>query len=422
MNKLLALLLLFSASYGVSQEDSPDGDQYWEKLEVHLVTLGRNEVIYTGGGHSLLRVIDPVKQTDMMYNWGVFDFKDPSFIYKFYEGSLLYRMQGSDFRRNLEFIRKYMTRSFVEEKIDLTVAQKKRVMEKIEYWLKPENNKYLYHFYKNNCSTQVRDILDYALGGQIKKNHFMEMGHTSPRGHWQKSYAFWPELIILTDLIFNSRVDYTLNKWQEMFSPALLREHLKQLGTVSDDGVISEKNLLLSASEDLIEYETPVPSRFSGHQWFALIFGGLLLVAGLFLFGKKEKPGLIVLGVCSLFWGIVSVSYGTLIPITSVLSTREYFQWSVNLFFLWPIDFVFIYASCWWLRGKRLPYDEKTIFSKWLPLLVRAHLIGVAFFIFDYVFSISGTNSFHNLIYVIPLISIFWGLVITSESNEQPNS
>ncbi len=405
----LVLLILSSISYAQGEQGESLDSKYWDDVEIHLITLGRNEVVYTGGGHSLLRVIDRSRGRDMVFNWGVFDFRDPAFAFKFYKGTLLYAMQGSRTAEDFQFLKRHMRREYLEDKVNLTNDQKRLVLERVGYWLRPENNRYRYHFFKNNCSTQVRDVLDYALHGSIKAHFESQIGSWTPRGLWQLSYGYWPELLMLTDFVFNSRVDYSLSKWEEMFNPALMRKHLlnMKLSAVDHKGEVGDSVTLLSGSKSLIEYTPPSPSIFNGHQWFALVFGSLTIFSVLLGHYKSRKAGLCVMGGLAILWGLIAGVYGVMIPVTSAISSLQYFHWSINLLYLWPLDLLLVVVGFKWIRCHDLPRSS-ALYSKWIPWILKAHVIGVVLFVGDYMLGVSGTNSFRNAVYVIPILLMFW--------------
>ena len=54
--------------------------------EVYLLTCGPGTETYSIYGHSALRIVIPEEKSDLVYNWGVFDFNTPNFAWKFAKG------------------------------------------------------------------------------------------------------------------------------------------------------------------------------------------------------------------------------------------------------------------------------------------------------------------------------------------------
>src|SRR3954468_14589924 len=63
-----------------------------DKVDFFLLPADLGDEIYTRGGHTMLRVVDHVANTDWDFNWGTFDFDDPAFLPKFLKGVLPYSL------------------------------------------------------------------------------------------------------------------------------------------------------------------------------------------------------------------------------------------------------------------------------------------------------------------------------------------
>lgn len=77
MKKKLILSLLLGLIYlpGVFSQQPKD-------TIVYLLTCGPGTETYSIYGHSALRVVIPSKNSDIVYNWGVFDFSTSNFAWK----------------------------------------------------------------------------------------------------------------------------------------------------------------------------------------------------------------------------------------------------------------------------------------------------------------------------------------------------
>ena len=49
------------------------------QLKISLLTCGSGEDLYSVYGHSAIRVVDFLRGTDVVYNYGTFNFGDPDF-------------------------------------------------------------------------------------------------------------------------------------------------------------------------------------------------------------------------------------------------------------------------------------------------------------------------------------------------------
>ena len=79
----VSMIFLLSSSTNVYSQLSND-------TTVYLLTCGPGTEAYSIYGHSALRIAIPEKHIDAVYNWGVFDFSTPNFVWKFAKGRLDY--------------------------------------------------------------------------------------------------------------------------------------------------------------------------------------------------------------------------------------------------------------------------------------------------------------------------------------------
>ena len=64
-------------------------------VKISLLTCAPGEDLYTSFGHTAIRIIDSMAHTDVVFNYGVFNFDEPDFYMKFTRGKLNY-MIGAD--------------------------------------------------------------------------------------------------------------------------------------------------------------------------------------------------------------------------------------------------------------------------------------------------------------------------------------
>jgi hypothetical protein len=251
---------------------------------VYLLTCKPGTEIYSIYGHNALRVVDRYSGTDLVYNWGVFDFETPNFAWKFARGRLDYMI---DMGTMNSFLRVYFyeERGVISQRINLTPKNVRKLLELIEENLKPENVKYSYDFFYDNCATRIRDILENAADGKIyyppdiespKQQTFRDM-----IGEYQKPYQ-WLKFGI--DLALGSPCDKKVSFRQRMFLPLEMQECLSKAVIHIDGRVVP----LLQNPEIIIDYDMPVVKSsilLSPEIIFALIL--ILLVIFIPLIRKK---------------------------------------------------------------------------------------------------------------------------------------
>src|SRR5437764_986958 len=81
---LLQFVFIFLCKFSFAQTDNSCG------IQISVLTCSPGDELYSLFGHSALRIIDSNSRTDIIYNWGTFDFDEPDFYVKFMRGKLLY--------------------------------------------------------------------------------------------------------------------------------------------------------------------------------------------------------------------------------------------------------------------------------------------------------------------------------------------
>ena len=175
-----------------------------DRAEISLVTCYPGPDIYELYGHTMLRV--RYNDIDMVYNYGIFDFDSPSFMYRFVKGETDYKVAGYD---AAYMLMGYGSRKVVEQRLNLTPEESMRVLVALVENARPENATYRYNYVYDNCATRPRDIIENVLGDRL---HYSAMHDTltfrQEMRRYNANYA-WQQFGI--DLVLGSGIDYTLS-------------------------------------------------------------------------------------------------------------------------------------------------------------------------------------------------------------------
>ncbi len=144
--------------------------QLSNKAEVSIITVGQGENLYDSFGHSAIRIKDKANRLDRVYNYGTYNFNTPNFYTKFAQGKLLYDLSSYPF---YYFLKAYINenRSVSEQILDLSLTEKQNYFNYLENNAKPENKKYLYDFFYDNCATKIREVNSNVLGKENLNYH-----------------------------------------------------------------------------------------------------------------------------------------------------------------------------------------------------------------------------------------------------------
>ena len=84
---------------------------------------------------------------DSVWNFGIFDFREPNFVYRFVKGETDYMVAGYPFEW---FMPEYVARGsrVVEQELNLTQAEAMDMLSRLRTLTLPENRRYRYNYVK----------------------------------------------------------------------------------------------------------------------------------------------------------------------------------------------------------------------------------------------------------------------------------
>lgn len=136
------------------------------RMEISLLTCGPFNNAYSLYGHTAIRFRDYSTGGDWVFNYGVFDFDTPFFVLRFGLGKTDYQLGVEPFAR---FERKYsrMGCRVNEQVLNLSEREQERLIADLNVNYLPENRVYRYNFYRTNCTTKARDMIEACVRGTI---------------------------------------------------------------------------------------------------------------------------------------------------------------------------------------------------------------------------------------------------------------
>ena len=222
MKKFFYTLIILFGTMGSLQAETFIGYPIApENTQISLLTCSPGDLIYELFGHTAIRIQDDSHKLDFVVNYGLFDFDQPHFVYRFVRGKTDYTV-GVSYTRS--FIQSYAERgsSITESTLNLTLAEKQDLLNRLNENLQPENRIYRYNFIYNNCATKVRDIFDMSIKRKLSYPTHVD------------SYSFREAIMLYTetapwsqlgfDLCLGARADRTATQREMLFLPEVLGE------------------------------------------------------------------------------------------------------------------------------------------------------------------------------------------------------
>ena len=327
---LAMLWLTFALPARASVADAPGAN-----LKVSLITYGPGETYWERFGHDAIELRDVASGQAINFNYGVFDFNESNFFLNFARGRMHYLMDAAPSAIDESF---YVEsgRSVTRQQLAVTPDQAAALRDFLLWNLRPENARYNYDYYVDNCTTRVRDALDMALGGILKTQLGARAGGMTYRQQTDRLMSAQPWLMLVMDLGLGPYADQPLNAWQESFLPEVLQTQLREIRI--DDGHGATRPLL--QGEQLVSpnrLEAPPASAPDLRSPLAL--SGLLLAVLIVLTRRWWAIGYALLGtlylLCAGLVGLLLLALWTL--------TSHHSAWAnANLLLFNPLAFLLL--------------------------------------------------------------------------------
>ena len=245
-------LLLFFPFWAFS--NSLNISENIESTEISVLTCDPGNEIYSLFGHSALRIKNPINGQDLVVNWGLFEFSESQFQfgYDFAKGRLKYYM-GIQLMSN--FITEYRRskRGIREQVLNLSNQEKYQIIQLLEENYKPENRKYKYEFFYDNCSSRLRDVIKKVFGENINFYQSPKSNKFTFRETIHLYLESFPWLKLGIDLVLGKKIDKLVSNENLMFIP-LNVEEIFDKSLVENNGsiknLVKSKNTLIESFEN----------------------------------------------------------------------------------------------------------------------------------------------------------------------------
>ncbi|WP_237701151.1 DUF4105 domain-containing protein [Maribacter sp. HTCC2170] len=304
--------------------------------KISVLTCGSGDQLYSTFGHSAFRVQDKAVGIDVVYNYGVFDFRSKNFYGKFAKGKLDYtlaRQQYSNFIREYKYDQRWVN----EQQLELTQLERNELFKFLENNYLPENRAYQYDFFYNNCSTKIWDVLKNVFGNRlsIDENYLQKQFTHRELIHQNMPTNSWSAFGI--DLALGAVIDDMATPKEHMFLPSYIMQQLNT--SLLDSEAIAPQQIA-------IYKPTPIENTnnfFLTPLFWSLVLMTIVFVVTYFDFKKAKRSGWLDFSLL-LFTGVAGVIIFFLWFLTDHTATASNYNilWAFPLnlnlaFFVWRV-------------------------------------------------------------------------------------
>ena len=325
-------------------------------IRISLLTCTPGDELYSTFGHSAIRVTDTSSRSDIVFNYGTFNFDDPGFYIKFIRGKLLYFVSTADFD---SFQNEYQTtnRGMTEQLLNLSATEKIALKDFLYNNAKEPNRYYQYDFFLDNCTTRIRDII-------VKfKTNYPPLKPVMPTGtrfrqaiheYLDKNGKYWSKLGI--DLLLGAPTDAVMTTSQTQFLPDNLMKALDSSNQHRELVVSNHQLYPFTATSNKQSFFTPM-----------IVFSTLFLAIQLISLSANKKAAALLCGFDGLLFFLTG-AMGLLFLFMWTSTDHSMVKNNFNLIWAWPTHIIFAFfinSKKKWVKK----YFAFTIFGMVMVLL-----------------------------------------------------
>jgi hypothetical protein len=263
-------------------------------MRIGVMTMLPGRIFWERFGHDALIIDDPARGEAISYNFGFFDPSEPHFLSRFIQGHMRYQLVALPLRDDLAYYRE-VGRGVSVQWLHLTPAQAAELASSLAENALPQNARYSYDYFTDNCSTRVRDAIDHALAGRLHDQLAARSRGNTYRSEAVRLASPAPLMWLGFDIGLGPFADVPLARWQEAFIPMRLADSLHE-ATASDG-----KPLVDSEQQLLPHRIAPEPAEFA-RPWWPWLLWSVAAAIVLAVLGRRSPRSLAALSM--VFWTV----------------------------------------------------------------------------------------------------------------------
>ena len=321
------IIYLFTLLF-FSLNTKADSKKENEEIKISILSIGEGQSLADAFGHTGIRIIDKKTNSDVVFNFGIYDYNAPNFYSNFVKGRPVYKLGVQNY---ISFINNYIKqdRYIIEHVINLDKKATQNIINLLVKNLEDPN--YIYDYLRDNCSTRVADLfIKQTEQPQNTKIDILTENSYRKLIHSKINENSWGALGI--DLCLGAIMDRKISIKETLFLPEKLMQYLDSL--IEKDSKSITKNIIFSPQSSLL-YNENLPNP--------LLINSLLSVLLIFITFLNFKKSIWKKWIDILIY----FSSGTLgLLVIYLWFFSNHFASAQNFNFLWafPFNLIMVYV------------------------------------------------------------------------------
>lgn len=313
---------------------------------IGVVTMGPGGIFWERFGHDAI-VVDYADGQGgafgeaMSYNFGFFDMEEPGFIGRFMQGRMEYMLVALPLAQDMQYYRE-VGRGARIQWLNLDAGQARQLAADLAENAKPENARYRYDYYTDNCATRVRDALNRVLGGRLQRQLDGRSSGDTFRSESLRLATPAPWMWLGFDIALGPYADRPLSRWEQAFLPRRMAEDLREATTADGRPMVASEQELLPQRQ-AAEPE-PQPRRVM--PW---LLAGLAVAIAIVAFARSTPR--VLAGLASTFW-LLCACIGLILMLSWAFTDHRALWANCNLLLFNPLCLLLLPGGFALLRGR----------------------------------------------------------------------
>ena len=237
-----------------------------DSLEVSLLTCTPGHEVYELYGHTAIRIYNMRTRADLTFNYGVFSFGAPHFVWRFIKGETDYCLGVVP---TAAFVASYAEdgRGVTAQVLNLRQDEAHRLYDGLIQLATQPNWTYRYNFFHDNCTTRAIADVERCVDGEVAwptevpERTFRQIvtEFAAPRADWNRFGQ---------DLLIGAEADRSIGVREQLFSPIYAQGFAAQARIRRADGttrpLVREQLVLTAAAGDVAQPSWFTPLTATG--------------------------------------------------------------------------------------------------------------------------------------------------------------